>query len=103
MIYTSKENNELIICCDCGCGDGLLWQAATFDEEDEQYFVYLTEHSWYAKQTGRIRPYFKRLWKALRGKEYCLTELVMRKNEVADFAEFLNRLIETPTNEGGSP
>jgi len=27
----------------------------------------------------------------------------MTKNEVAEFAEFLNRLIEIPSNEGGSP
>lgn len=103
MIYTNKENDELIINCDCGCGFGLLWKATKFDEEDEQYFVYLTEHSWYAKQTGRIKPYFNRLWKALRGKEYYLTELVMSKNEVAEFSGFLRRLIENPKNEGEAP
>ena len=42
MIYTNKENNELVISCDCGCGSGLLWNATKFDEEDEQYFDYLT-------------------------------------------------------------
>ena len=103
MIYTNKENNELIISCDCGCGSGLLWNATKFDEEDEQYFVYLTEHSWYAKQTGRIRPYIKRLWNALRGKEYYLTELVMTKSEVAEYADFLRRLIENPKSEGELP
>jgi len=89
-----------MISCDCGCGSGLLWNATKFDKEDEQYFVYLTENSWYAKQTGRIKPYFKRLWKALRGKEYYLTELVMKKSEVVEFNEFLCRLIER--NEGES-
>jgi len=109
MIYTNQKNDELIISCDCGCGKGLLWQAKTFDEEDEQYFVYLTEHSWYAKQAGRIKPYFRRLWKALRGREYCLTELVMAKDEVEELSEFLYQLTklsatnEVSMNEGESP
>lgn len=55
MIYTNKDNSDFIVSCDCGCGSSLLWKAANFDEEGEQYFVYLTEHSWYAKQTGGTR------------------------------------------------
>ena len=93
MVYTNKTNDELIVNCDCGCGSGLLWQAAHYDKE-EQFFVTLVESSWYAKQTGRVKPYFKRLWKALRGKEYCLTEIVMSKEEVAEFEIFLHRLTE---------
>ena len=103
MIYTNKENDELIISCDCGCGTGLLWQAKKFDDEAEQYFLCLTEHSWYAKQTGRVKPYFKRLWNAIRGKEHYLTELVMTKYEVAEYADFLRHLTENPKNEGESP
>jgi len=74
-----------------------------FDEEDEQFFVYLTEHSWYAKQTGRIKAYFRRLWKALRGKEYCLTEIVMAKGEVEEFSEFLHQLTKPHANGDESP
>ena len=94
MIYTNKEKDELVVNCDCGCGSGLHWKASKWGDEDTQYFVSLTENSWYAKQTGRIKPYFKRLWKALRGKEYCLTELVLTKDDIAEFDEFLHRLIE---------
>ena len=95
MIYTSKKEDELIITCDCGCGSGILWNGTLFDKEDEKFFVSLVEHTWYAKQTGRFKPYFKRLWKALRGKEYCLTELVMTKEDAKEFAEFLRRLVES--------
>lgn len=97
MIYTNKANDELIVNCDCGCGSGLLWQAVKWDDE-EQFYIMLTEHSWYAKQSGRIKPYFKRLWKALRGKEYCLTEIVMKRTEVEEYMDFLGRWIKK--NEG---
>lgn len=102
MIYTTKENNELFVTCDCGCGSGLLWKAMNCDNEGEQYFVSLTESSWYAKQNGCIRPYFKRLMRALCGKEYCLTELVMTKAEVAELSKFLHQLTQTALNKGGA-
>lgn len=101
MIYTNKTKDELIINCDCGCGAGLLWQAVKWDDEGEQIYVSLIEHSWYAKQGSRIKLYFKRLWKALRGKEYSLMELVMSKSEVGEFGEFLRRLIQNEENHNG--
>ena len=83
MVYTNKIKDQLIVNCDCGCGSGLLWQAKQFEPEDTQYFVTLIEHSWYAKQTGRVKPYFTRLWRTLRGKEHYLTEIVMLKARAA--------------------
>jgi len=103
LIFTNRKSDELILSCDCGCGYGLHWQAMEFDKEGERFFVYLTENSWNAKQTGRVKPYFRRLWKALGGKEHYLTELVMTKSEVAEYADFLHRLIKNPKNEGELP
>lgn len=94
MIYTNITNDELIINCDCGCGSGLLWQAVKWDDDGAQYYISLIEHSWYGKQNGRMRPYFKRLWKALRGKEYRLMEIVLSKSEAKEFDEFLCSLIK---------
>ena len=92
MIYTNRVKDEIIVNCDCGCSSGLHWKAIQWGDDGEQYFVSLTEDSWYSKQTGRIKPYFKRLWKALLGKEYYLTELVLSKDDVAEFVVFLRSL-----------
>jgi hypothetical protein len=100
MIYQNKNNDELIVSCDCGCGKSLLWQAKQFDDEDEGCYVSLVEHSWYAKQDSKLKSYFKRLWKALRGREYCLTELVLKKEEIKEFTLFLNRLTEKLEEKG---
>jgi hypothetical protein len=69
MIFTNKKDDELIVTCNCSCGYGLHWAAGSFDEEGEEYYLTLVEMSWYAKQGSRLKSYFKRLWKALRGKE----------------------------------
>ena len=98
MIYTNKEKDEPIVICDCGCGSGLHWKASQWDDEDKQYFVSLIESSWDARQTGRAKPYFKRLWKAIRGKEYYLTELVLTKEDVVEFDEALRCLLKYPMN-----
>jgi hypothetical protein len=55
--------------------------------------------SWYAKQDSRLGSYFKRLWKALRGKEYYLTQMILKKDDVEEFAEFLSRLTNKPVKE----
>lgn len=91
MIYSNKTKDECITSCDCGCGSGILWQATLWD--DEKCLVSLIEPSFYARQTGKVKPYFKRLWKALRGKEHYLTELVMTRSEAMEFSEFLRTLV----------
>lgn len=51
MIYESRTKDEIIVNCDCGCGSGLLWQAASWDGEGEKFYLSLVEYSFYAKQT----------------------------------------------------
>lgn len=99
MIFTNKNDDELIVTCNCSCGYGLHWKAGTWDDEDEKYYLSLIEMSWYAKQDSRLKLYFKRLWKALRGKEYHLTEMILKKEDVEEFAAFLNRLTDKPAKE----
>jgi hypothetical protein len=100
VIFKNKKNDELIVTCKRGCGYGLHWQAGTFTEDaDEEYYLTLVEMSWYAKRDRRLSSYFKRFWKALRGKEYYLTEMILKKDEVEEFAEFLHRLTNKSAKE----
>ena len=100
MIFSNKTEDELIITCDCGCGYGMHWSAGVWDDEGEQYCLMLVEASWYSMQESRLKSYLKRLWKTIRGKEYCLTELIMKKAEVDEFAVFLNKLTHKRCKEG---
>jgi hypothetical protein len=58
--------------------------------------------SCYAKPDCFLKSYSKRLWKALRGKEYYLTEMIFKKADVEEFAAFLNRLTEKAVKEDES-
>ena len=99
MTFTNKKDNAFIVTCDCGCGHGLHWEAWTWDDADEKYYLALVEPSWYAKQGSRVKSYFKRLWKALRGKEYCLSEIILKKADVQEFTALLTRLTEQAAKE----
>lgn len=102
MIFTNKKDDELIITCNCGCGNGLHWSAGSWDADGEDCYLSLVEMNWYAMQRSRIKSYFRRLWKALRGKEYYLTEMILKKAEVEEFAAFLNQLSTETAKEGES-
>jgi hypothetical protein len=102
MVFTNKKEDELIVTCKCGCGEGLHWQAGTWDDEGEEYYISLVESSWYDKQDSRLKSYIKRLWKALRGKEYHFTELILKKDDVEEFAMFLGKLTSRAAKDGES-
>jgi hypothetical protein len=101
MLYTpsNQEISELVVTCHCGCGRGIIVRTERDDlTADALYTLSLIESSWYAKQGGRIKPYFKRLWKALRGKEYYLTELVLTSVEFQELIAGLNKLCDRRDN-----
>jgi hypothetical protein len=103
MLYKpiTAPTPEFIVTCHCGCGSGLLIRAERDDFNDSPnnalYSVSLVESSWYAKQTSRFKPYFKRLWKALRGKEYLLTEFVLNADEFQELTASLSALTPSDT------
>jgi hypothetical protein len=99
VVFSSKKTCEFIVTCDCGCGYGLLWQAASYDDEKEEYYLSLVEPSWNAKQDNSLKSYFKRLFKAFCGKEYYLTEVLLKKSDILEFVEFLNKLTEKTVKE----
>lgn len=78
---------EKIVSCTCGCH--LIRFKKWTDDDDSFMEVY--ENSFYSKQDSKIRSYFKRLWSAIRGKEYRLFEIVLSHEDIIGLR---NALIE---------
>ena len=78
--------------CKCGCDEGFR---IDFRIEGEDPFVIISTvtSGFYAKQRGPIRVTWERIkaaWFMLRGKEYCLHELVLGPEQWKEFVEDIN-------------
>lgn len=78
-----NKRNPVTLRCDCGCSYLVV------DDDDEHDFVYLTVYEDRFYKSNGLKAYFKRLWSALRGKEYMLWGMVASHS---DFASWLDRL-----------
>lgn len=79
-----------IASCVCGC------HLIKFEKwtGDEGAWLQIYENSFYSKQDGRFMAYLKRLWSAIRGKEYLLMEISMSDDDTVGLK---NALIEATT------
>lgn len=62
--------------------------------DDEGAWLQIYENSFYSEQGGRFRAYLKRLWSAIRGKEYLLMEISMSDEDTIGLK---NALVEATT------
>lgn len=86
------NNNEYVTFCKCGCGNGVILK---FDNEDDELSVQLVSDNFYSIQNkGKmpIKEKLKRIWYVVRGKEYCYFDILIDKNELHEFKEFIARL-----------
>ena len=87
-------DNNIIITCGCGCGDGF---EIIFKYHDEHDCVYLstTTSGFYAMQdsfTKRLSRRIKAAWFMLRGKEFLLHEVIISKERWNNFVDEVNKI-----------
>ena len=84
--------NEHVTFCKCGCGNGVVLK---FDNEDNEFSLQLVSDSFYFRQDkGKMsfKEKLKRIWYIIRGKEYCYFDILIDKNELQEFKEFVARM-----------
>lgn len=83
------KQNEHVTFCKCGCGNGVVLK---FDNEDNEFSLQLVSDSFYFRQDkGKMsfKEKCKRIWYIIRGKEYCYFDILIDKNELQEFKEFV--------------
>jgi hypothetical protein len=84
---------DINIRCSCGCGEAFQ---VTFRVDDEENYAIISTITagFYAHQTGiwsRMKRRIQAAWYMLIGKEYCLHEVVLTKEQWDDFVTDINR------------
>lgn len=86
------KENEFITFCKCGCGNGIVLKA---DNEDEEVSLQIVSDNFYSMQNkGKmsIKEKIKRIWCIIKGKEYCYFDILIEKDELQEFKEFVAKL-----------
>lgn len=86
------KENEFVTFCNCGCGNGIILKA---DNEDEEVSLQIVSDTFYIMQDkGKmsLREKIKRIWYIIIGKEYCYFDILIDKDELQEFKDFVARL-----------
>lgn len=91
-VMRDKKGDNLMVDCDCGCDEGLRIQVTRF--EDKYCILTYTSGTFYKDQNRTIwnviATKFKKIWRILRNKDYCYSEIIMDKNDFKEFTEYLS-------------
>ena len=98
-VLRSKDGNELIVTCTCGCEDAIHirvdkdpWDMG-FD--DFALMSYMSGN-WYHEQNQSmwdvIRLKFKKIWRIIRNKDHHYSDIRMTAAEWDEFKHFINEV-----------
>lgn len=86
------KKNEDVTFCKCGCRNGIVLKA---DIEDDNLSLQIVSDNFYIMQNkGKmsLKEKIKRIWYIITGKEYCYFDILVDKDELQEFKEFVAKL-----------
>lgn len=92
-VLKSKDGKELIVSCKCGCDEGVRIQIDKEDYDMYAILTYLSGH-FYTEQGGLWRKKLKKIWAIIRNKDFYYSDIIMTKDDFAEFKEYINSIEE---------
>ena len=95
-VLLSNDNKELMITCDCKCGQS--FNICIDDEwKDEGYYAFLSFYKNNFDTEYNLNPWrafkikMKKIWYIIRGKDYCYSDTIMTKADFERFKKYVNQ------------
>jgi len=92
MILTNKKENELIISCKCGCGDGLHLRIEQCPFDESYAIMSYINSNFYRDQNGAFRTLLmkiKKIWCIIRNKDYHYSDTILSKDEFQELKDYI--------------
>lgn len=89
-MFMKDDNNKTgALYCSCGCDDGVLLKAEIDDWEIVE--LSLVSDSFYTHQKNimSFKEKCKRIWKIIRNKEYKYFYIIINKDDMKEFKDFV--------------
>jgi len=87
-IFKTSDSSEMMVTCSCGCHESLCIHVDNNNDEFYCYQIYLSGN-WYKEQADFLQK-LKKIWRILRNKDYCYSEIYMTKEDWEEFKEWIN-------------
>ncbi len=88
-VLKSKDENEMIISCKCGCDDGLRLKVEK-DLDGTYYYQTYLSGNWYREQAGFTRK-LKKIWEIIRNRDFYYSEIVMEQEDWEEYKKWVNQ------------
>lgn len=84
--------DEFTTFCTCGCGNGIILKAERVDNDTSLQLV--SDNFYIVQNKGKmsLKEKIKRIWHIIIGKEYCYFDIMIHKDELQEFKEFVAKL-----------
>ena len=93
-IMKSKDNNNLVVDCDCGCDEGIRIRVGR--DDDSYLIVTYLNGNFYRDQNQSFWRVFckkcKKIWRIIRSKDYIYSEIIMNKDDFKEFKDYINSI-----------
>jgi hypothetical protein len=94
-VMRSKDGDNLMVDCSCGCDEGLRIRINKHDNDN--YFVMTyTSGNFYNMQNENIfhviGKKLKKIWHIIRGKDYCYSEICMNREDLEQLKQYLSEI-----------
>jgi len=91
---TNKEKNEVILTCNCYCGESMrvvLKHDSHYFNEDENcaYVTYLN-----VANMSFFKDRMKYIWKLIKGDDICVSDIILSKDDVKEYSKILNKFVK---------
>ena len=95
-ILRSKDGEELILDCNCGCDEGMRMRVNKW-KDDNMFFIitYLSGHFAYLQGDNIfsvIKKKLKKIWCIITNKDYYYSEICMTREDVRALREYLEEI-----------
>ena len=94
-VMRTKDGEEFIVDCRCGCCNGVRFTINKYDDDSYAFLAY-TSGNFYKEQDEGFWSIFKQkvqmIWCIIRGKTYYHSEIMMSKYDFEEFKELVQNV-----------
>lgn len=91
-----SKNDEIILCCECGCDNGIHIKIDTDYAEDNLVgYMSYTNGNFYRDQFSvwkTFRNKLKKIWAIIRNKDYYYSDILLTKEDFITYRNYLNSI-----------